>query len=249
VQGGSSTTFNWTSLDAMYKYCEDNNIIFKEHCFIWGAGQPSWITSSNAAAAAQNWMKSFCDRYPKTRIIDVVNEPLHITPGYRDGLGGKGTSGWDWIVNSFKWAHEACPNAVLILNEYNIIEYSNENGRIIELVKAILAAGAPIMAIGAQGHDADKVAVSTLQAYLTDIASQTGLPVYITELDINVADDAKQAAIMKDFVTTFWNDPNVPGITYWGYIVGTTWRTNTGLMTSTGTMRPAMTWLLDFLHR
>jgi endo-1,4-beta-xylanase len=54
---------------------------------------------------------------------------------------------------------------------------------------------------------------------------------------------------MADLVTTFWNDPNVLGITYWGYIVGRTWRTNTGLMTSDGIKRPALTWLLDFLHR
>jgi len=32
---------------------------------------------------------------------------------------------------------------VLVLNEYNIIEYSYENTKIIELTKTILAAGAP----------------------------------------------------------------------------------------------------------
>jgi endo-1,4-beta-xylanase len=194
-------------------------------------------------------MKSFCDRYPKTRIIDVVNEPLHTVPAYRDGLGGKGTTGWDWIVNSFKLAREACPNAVLVLNDYNIIEYSNEHTKVIELVKAVLAAGGPIMAIGAQAHDVSKVPLTTVQKYLAELGTQTGLPVYITEMDLGIADDAQQAAVMKDLVTTFWNDPNVPGITYWGYVVGATWRSNTGLVTEAGVMRPAMTWLMDFLHR
>jgi endo-1,4-beta-xylanase len=41
----------------------------------------------------------------------------------------------------------------------------------------------------------------------------------------------------------------VKGFTYWGYIVGTTWRANTGLMTSSGTKRAAMTWLMSFLGR
>jgi endo-1,4-beta-xylanase len=245
----SPSTFNWTSLDAMYKYAEENNILFKEHCFIWGAGPPSWVKSSNAAEAARNWMKTFCDRYPKTRIIDVVNEPLHNVVGYKEGLGGAGTSGWDWIVNSFKLAQEACPSAILVLNDYNIIEYSNEHGKIIDLLKKSLAAGAPIMAVGAESHDLNKVTLTTVQTYLADLVSQTGLPVYITEMDLGISDDAQQAATMKDLVTTFWNDPNVPGITYWGYIVGFTWRANTGLMTSDGTMRPAMTWLMDFLHR
>jgi endo-1,4-beta-xylanase len=249
VQGISANTFSWSRLDATYKYCEENNIIFKEHCFVWGAGQASWINDSNAVAAVQSWMKTFCDRYPKTRLIDVVNEPLHYTPRYANGLRGEIGATWDWIVNSFKWAREACPNAVLILNDYNIIEYSSDHSKLIDVVKTALAAGAPIMAIGAQGHDVAKVPLSTVQAYVANIVSQTGLPVYITALDLGIHDDNQQATTLKDFVTTFWNDPSVPGITYWGYIVGATWRDNTGLMTSDGIMRPAMTWLMDFLGR
>ena len=41
----------------------------------------------------------------------------------------------------------------------------------------------------------------------------------------------------------------VKGVTVWGYIVGATWETNTGIMKSDGTMRPAMSWLMDFLGR
>ncbi len=53
--------------------------------------------------------------------------PPHTTPSYKNGIGGDGASGWDWIVNSFKWAREFCPNAVLILNDYNNIEYQNDH--------------------------------------------------------------------------------------------------------------------------
>jgi len=47
----------------------------------------------------------------------------------------------------------------------------------------------------------------------------------------------------------FSGDTNVKGITLWGYIVGSTWRPNTGLMQTNNTMRPAMTWLMTFLGR
>jgi endo-1,4-beta-xylanase len=47
----------------------------------------------------------------------------------------------------------------------------------------------------------------------------------------------------------YWNHPSVKGITLWGYIVGSTWRNNTGIQQPNGTMRPAMTWLMDFLGR
>ena len=245
----SRSTFNWTTLDAMYKYCDENHIIFKEHAFIWGNAGAGWMTSATVATAAPAWMKAFCDRYPKARIIDVVNEPIHMTPSFVEGLGGRGTSGYDWVAQSFKWAREACPNAVLVLNDYNIIEYESDHKKFIQLVKAMQETNAPIMAIGAEAHDAYRFSGSTIAASIADIASQTGLPLYVTELDIGVMDDSEQATIMQDLVTTFWNDPNVLGITYWGYIVGRTWRSNTGLMQDDGTRRPALTWLMGFLGR
>jgi hypothetical protein len=41
--------------------------------------------------------------------------------------GRHGTSGYDWLVNAFKWARAACPNAILLYNDYNTIEYASEN--------------------------------------------------------------------------------------------------------------------------
>jgi endo-1,4-beta-xylanase len=207
------------------------------------------VNNSNGETAVKAWMKAFCDRYPKTAIIDVVNEPLHPQPAYKDGIGGAGSSGWDWIVNALKWAREACPNAILVVNDYNTIEYSSENGRIISLVNAVKKGGGPIDAVGAQSHDIAKVSQATMTSFGQKIIDQTGLPLHITEMDIGIADDNQQATRMKEFVTWAWENPKVPGITYWGYIVGATWRDNTGLMTDSGTKRPALTWLLDYINR
>jgi endo-1,4-beta-xylanase len=245
----SQGTFNWSALDKIYAYANSNNVIFKQHNFVWGSQQPSWVNNGNAQTAVQAWMKAFCDRYPNTKLIDVVNEPPpHTTPAYIDGMGGAGASGYDWIVNAFKWARAACPNATLILNDYNTIEYSNDNQHIIDIVNKIKAAGAPIDAIGAQAHDAYKISTSTVKGFIDKLAG-TGLPVYITEYDIPVADDNMQKSIMQDQITMYWNDANVKGITLWGYIVGATWKANTGIQQPSGTMRPAMTWLMGFLGR
>ena len=233
----------------MYKYCTDNNIIFKQHNFTWGAQQPSWVTSSNAQTAVPAWISAFCTRYPKVALIDVVNEPLHNQAGYTGGIGGAGTSGYDWIVQMFKWARASCPGAVLIVNDYNTIEYSSENGRIQTLVNAVVKAGGPIDAVGNQGHDVGKVSASTVLTYTNNIISGTGLPVYITEMDVGEADDNTQSSKISAVVTELWKLDQMKGMTYWGYIVGTTWRSNTGLMTSSGTKRAAMTWLMSFLGR
>jgi endo-1,4-beta-xylanase len=245
----SSSTFNWKTLDAMYQYCDDNHITFRHMAFVSSSSPPAWVDATVARTAVPALMKAVCDRYPKTRVIDVVNEPLHGRPSYLEGLGGAGASGYDWVAQAFKGAREACPNAVLVVNDFNIIEYESDHKKFLELMKAMKDLNVPIMAVGAEGHEAYKVSHSTVATYLADIVSQTGLPVYISELDIGAQDDGEQATIMKDLVTMFWNDPNVLGITYWGYIVGKTWRSNTGLLQEDGTKRPALTWLMDFLGR
>jgi endo-1,4-beta-xylanase len=246
----SQGNFNWNSLDAIYKYTNDNNIVFKEHCFVWGSQQPGWVNTSNGETAIRAWMQAFCQRYPKTKIIDVVNEPPpHTTPSYKNGIGGDGTSGWDWIANSFKWAREACPNATLVLNDYNTIEQSGDNNHIIDIVTKIKKAGAPIDAVGAQAHGTANMSADTLKKYIDNIATQTSLPVFITEFDLSIADDSKQKAKMEEHFTMFWNDSNVKGVTVWGYVVGATWVPNSGLIQSDGTFRPAMTWLMNFLGR
>ncbi|WP_437718277.1 endo-1,4-beta-xylanase [Sorangium sp. So ce448] len=243
---------NWSSLDRTYKYAQDNKIIFKHHVFVWGSQQPSWVGSlspDEQKKAVRSWMEEFCKRYPDTKYIDVVNEPPpHTTPSYTAGLGGNGASGWDWIVNSFKWAREFCPNAVLILNDYNNIEYENEHRHFKDIAKKVIEAGAPVDALGAQAHDAFKINTNTVKGYIDSLA-ELGKPVYITEYDIGEADDNRQKQIMEEQFTMFWNHPKIPGITLWGYIVGKTWRNGTGLQQENGTLRPAMQWLMDFLDR
>jgi endo-1,4-beta-xylanase len=249
---GTQGNFNWSALDTEYQYTQSHNIIFKQHNFIWGSQQPSWVASLSASAAqtaVQTWMTTFCSRYPNVKLIDVVNEPPpHTTPPYSNLIGGAGSSGYDWIVNAFKWARKACPNATLLMNDYNTIEYQTDHDHFISIVQAIKAAGAPIDAVGAQGHAAYNIATNTVQGFIDDLASKTALPVYITEYDINLANDTQQQQVMQSQFTMFWNDANVKGITLWGYIEGATWQTNTGLMASTGTKRPAMTWLVNFLQ-
>ena len=52
--------------------------------------------------------------------------------------------------------------------------------------------------------------------YVNNITSQTGLPVYITEMDVGEADDNTQMTKIKDVVTPLWANDQVKGITYWG---------------------------------
>jgi endo-1,4-beta-xylanase len=247
VQPDSPDRWVWEPVDQVYQYAIDHDIGFKGHTFFWATEQPRWVNDSNVLVTAEAWVKAFCERYPRTAMIDVVNEPGHNPAPYRNGMGGAGSSGFDWVVTGFKWARKHCPGAVLILNEFNIIEYDNDNDAYISMLQKVLAAGAPVDAIGAQGHDVYKIGVAKAKGYLDKLASTFHLPIYITEMDIDQADDAQQKQSMQDSITMFWNHPAIKGITYWGYVKGTTWRGDAWLMDTSGKYRPSMTWLQDFI--
>jgi endo-1,4-beta-xylanase len=245
---------NWAGTDRVRDYARQNGIPYKGHTLVWGSQQPTWISGLSASeqrAEVEEWIREYCQRYTDVAMVDVVNEPPpHTTPSYMDAIGGAGTSGYDWIVQAFRWADMYCPkSAVLMLNDYNNIEYGADVDRTIDIVKRVLAAGGPIEAVGAQSHDVYKLSASTVNAFINRVASQTGLPVYITEYDIDLASDSEQNTVMQAQFPMFWNNPNVIGITVWGYISGQTWKPNTGLMSQSGQQRPALVWLMDFLGR
>ncbi|HKE95360.1 MAG TPA: carbohydrate binding domain-containing protein, partial [Povalibacter sp.] len=93
-----------------------------------------------------------------------------------------------------------------------------------------------------QAHFLERAEIPVVKANLDKLAA-TGLPIYISELDLNFADDARQANAMRDLFKVFWDHPSVAGVTHWGYRQGATWRTNAYLLRSDGTTRPAFDWI------
>jgi endo-1,4-beta-xylanase len=248
---GTRDKYNFGGVDAMRDFAETNHIPWKLHTLIWGSQYPNWITGlsqSEQIAEITEWFDTLSKRYPNVSQIDVINEgyPSHKPPPYKAALGGDGSTGYDWIVKSFQMARERWPKAILIYNDYNNIEYNSEVSWTVTMVNAIKKAGAPINAIGCQAHDAHRVATATLKSNMDKLAA-TGLPLYMTEFDIPDGNDASQKTTMQDKFTAFWNHPKVLGVTYWGYIVGQTWVSGSGLLSSSGTERPALTWLKDFV--
>lgn len=248
---GTRGVFNWSGGDRVSNFAKQNNIPWKFHNLVWGGQQPSWITGLSQAdqlTEVGKWFDSAAARYPDVQMIDVVNEgyPTHAPAPYKNALGGDGTTGYDWIIKAFQMARQRWPKAILIYNDYNNCEYSAENTWTVNLVNAFKKANAPLDAIGCQAHDVWMVASATVKSNLDKIAA-TGIPIVISEFDIPETNDSTQLSIMKDRFTMFWNHPSIIGITYWGYVVGSTWKTGTGLLNTNGTERPALTWLMSYV--
>ncbi len=238
---------NWAGLDAAHAYAKQHGIPFKQHTFVWGSQAPSWIAGLSPAEQAEEveeWIRLYCERYPDTQLIDVVNEPDHARPSFIEGLGGAGASGHEWVLWSFRKARQHCPNAVLILNDYNVLRW--ETDKFIAIANKVKAAGL-LDAVGAQSHGLETITLAELEANLKKLIG-VGVPVYVSEYDLDIADDAQQKTVMEQQFPLFWNTPEVVGITVWGYVQGATWKPNTGLLRDT-TPRPALTWLMEYLGR
>lgn len=237
--------YNWSGLDRAYNYAMANNIPFKQHTFIWGNQSPGWINSLSAAEQAaeiEEWIRDYCARYPNTAMIDVVNEA---TPGHAPAAYAQNAFGSNWIIRSFQLARQYCPNAVLILNDYNVLSWDTD--AFIRMATPAVNAGV-VDALGAQGHGLEGQSLSSIQNKLNQVAA-LGLPIYISEYDVARTNDQEQLQIMQTQFPLFYNHPSVAGITLWGYVVGSTWVNGSGLIQSNGTHRPAMTWLMNYLGR
>jgi GH35 family endo-1,4-beta-xylanase len=174
-------------------------------------------------------------------MIDVVNEPDHATPPWINAIGGAGQSGHDWVIWAFEKARQYCPDSTLILNDYNVLRWDTNN--FISIANKLKDRGL-LDAVGAQAHGLEDQSFSELQSNFNQVAA-LGVPIYISEYDINIADDNQQRQVMQQQFPFFFENPQVEGVTLWGYIYGQTWRDNTGLIRN-GQPRPAMNFLCEY---
>jgi hypothetical protein len=98
-----------------------------------------------------------------------------------------------------------------------------------------------------QAHSFNVVPASpaTIRGNL-DFMAAAGVPLYISEFDIDKANDQEQLQEFQLKFPVVWEHPAVVGVTLWGYLVGRTFLPNSGLMFSDGRERPALTWLREF---
>lgn len=268
---GTRDVMVWSQLDAAYNLAKNNllkapgdprdgtphPLPFRMHNLVWGNQQPAWIESlppDVQRAEITQWFAAVAARYPGIDAIDVVNEPIHDPPAgagngnYIAALGGTGATGWDWVVTAFELARQHFPSAQLGINEYSVTNDTSTLNQYITIIDLLKARGL-IDYVGVQGHAfSTRVPNSTALANL-DLLAATGLPIYVTELDIDGPTDDVQLADYQRIFPVFWEHPAVRGITLWGYRPGH-WRTAQGayMVLDNGAERPAMVWLQEYVR-
>lgn len=251
---------DWRALDQAYRFARSHGFPLQMHVLVWGNQQPEWIKQLPPAEQRreiEHWFAAVAQRYPDLDYVEVVNEALNDPPGKDDeggghyiaALGGAGRSGWDWIVASYRLARRYFPHAKLLINDYNVIDRAEHTRRYRAIVDLLHKDGL-LDGIGVQAHAFETVdtPAATLRANLDTLAA-SGLPVYITEMDIDGPTDAAQLAEYRRVFPVFWEHPAVRGITLWGFRPGL-WRDkeHANLVREDGSERPALRWLRRYVR-
>lgn len=267
---GTRDVMNWGELDAAYALAKDNGFPFRFHVLVWGNQQPNWIAALPAAEQLEEikeWFDAVAARYPAIDYLEVVNEPINDPPdeaadgGYINALGTSGAAGtapavrWNWIVNAFRLARERFPATTkLVLNEYSVINDNNRTQDYLHIIN-LLRAENLVDVVAEQAHAFSTRGSTTQMKANLDLLAATGVPLMITEMDID--DDRggatahSDAVQLEDYQRVFpllWEHPGVIGITLWGYRPGL-WRDANGafLVRADGSERPALVWLREYL--
>lgn len=255
--GGAARAQEIAALAATYRaFGGSEPMRLRGHTTIWGS---QWFVPNDAEALSGEALR--------TRILD------HIT-AYHTALAGRGVENFDLynepfheraliieklvpeprtlaaeaaeIATWFKRAREADPDAVLFINEYNMLNFWQENDSDIheykELIDLIRDAGGPVDGIGLQGHMDRFITKEQILRRLDILAAPMaptanhpnglpGLTIEITELDINTqqwttATPQQQAQVTANVLDAAWEHPAVQGVTMWGMNDSQHWRDN-----------------------
>ncbi len=247
--------FDFAQADALMDFAQRQGLQVYGHTLVWHQQTPAWAASDaqgkplpreQALANLRAHMTTVLERY-RGRVLawDVVNEaitddnnapsPLRDTP-WRRAIGD------DYVELAFRMAHEIDPKLKLIYNDYGWHQ-PRKRQRMVAFLRELLRRGAPVHVVGIQGHwRLDNPDAEQLRQLLTDAAS-LGLPLHITELDMDVligppeSDPYKeglppevaaaQAQRYKEWFTVFLEfDAAIERVSFWGSNDGNSWLNN-----------------------
>lgn len=227
---------DYSLVDAMLEWTEENNIPLRAHNLFWGIEkfiQP-WVkelSDEELKATLKNRAETVTARY-KGRFAeyDLNNEMIHGNY-YEDRLGP------DITKKMAQWAQNGDPDIKLYLNDYDILT-GNKLNEYMAHIRGLLEQGVPIAGIGVQGHlHAESFDRSELKRSLDSLA-QFNLPVKITEfsmpgqrskfynnrdLEITPEEELQKAKDLVDFYKICFAHPAVDGILMWGFWEGANW--------------------------
>ncbi|MBX9575821.1 MAG: endo-1,4-beta-xylanase [Caulobacteraceae bacterium] len=227
-------SLDFSRADACADFARDHGMRLHGHALVWysqGAEAFAGVDKATFARDYDRYVREVAARYRGRAVSwDVVNEAVA-----EDGDGLR-THHWaqtlgevDHIRRAFDVAHEADPDAMLFLNDYNLENLPRKGATFLRLVETLMKAGTPIHGIGTQSHLDVEISEGQITAFLREAAA-TGLKIHVSELDASLKSDrrvdlrpdgqrrAQQAARVTELTEAFMALPEAQrfAFTVWG---------------------------------
>ena len=176
---------------------------------------PSFIVLFYISEAIDKRVVGLLSRY-KGRFAhyDVNNEMLH--GGFFANRLGPGIN-----TRMFQMAKATDPSALLFVNEYNVEDGKDAKSspeKYLESIQDLLRSGAPVDGIGIQAHATSPVPSLVYEAFET--LARAGLPIWLTELDVESEDERIRADDLEMMLRVAFAHPSVAGVMLWGFWQG-----------------------------
>ena len=242
VQQQSSNHVTREQILATLDWCDAKGIPARGHVMVWPSWQylPSFLREmehdpdqlqSTILAHIADQAEVLGERLAEW---DVVNESY----AHHDLLDilGRGA-----MIEWFQAAKQGAPNVRLFYNDYTMFSGEGPESpsqHFEDTIQFLLEEGAPLGGIGEQGHFGGSPP-SPLQVLETfDRFARFGLPIQISEFDIDTSDTELQVAYTRDFLTAAFSHPAVTGVICWGFWEGRHWKPRAAFWDTRWKLRP-----------
>jgi endo-1,4-beta-xylanase len=187
--------WQWSGPDTLVDFGTTHGMTVVGHTLVWHSQAPSWafvdeqgapVSKARLLQRLETRIRTLVGRYKeRVAIWDVVNEAIdEDEKGWRQSPWLR-IIGPEFMERAFHLAHEADPKATLLYNDYN--EHNPGRRRfLVDVLRDYKKRGVPIHGVGFQGHvGLSYPDLGEYEKSLQAIAAE-GLPVHITELDVDV---------------------------------------------------------------
>ena len=186
--------FDFAPADALVEMARANGLTVNGHTLVWHQQCPDWFFRDGDRTADRELVLKRLRAHiaavaghfaGKMKSWDVVNEAIDDGNDYLRKTNWLTSIGEDFIAEAFIAARQADPKAELYYNDYGI-ERQPKLDKTLRLIRDLKQRRAPLQGIGIQGHwQIDRIPFKDIEDAIIAFHAE-GLPVMITELDIDV---------------------------------------------------------------
>jgi endo-1,4-beta-xylanase len=241
----TADAFDFHDGDEIVHFAQAHGMHVRGHCLVWDHNNPAWLEQTNftpeqLSHLLQEHITAVMKHYAgQVFAWDVVNEALDERGEFKDSIWynqpgiGLARKNEAYVEQTFRWAHQADPQALLFYNDNGGEGLGRKSDAIYEMVKTFKRHHVPIHGVGLQMHIAEHEPNPADVAANIKRLTALGLQVHITELDVSLPLDSsgrasdedlrRQAAIYRDVVHACLENPGCTAIQTWGFTDKYSW--------------------------